>query len=67
MPPQSSVSKKNLSNEQREAGSKHLSLCYLLHVGFLLGLFYDTEDGGEMFFRNVCWLSTGYTALYHRR
>jgi hypothetical protein len=29
------------------------SLCYLLHVGFLLGLFFDPEDGGDMFLRNV--------------
>jgi hypothetical protein len=27
--------------------------CYLLHAGFLLGLFFDSEDGGDMFFRNV--------------
>jgi hypothetical protein len=24
-----------------------------LHVGFLLGLFFDPEDGGDMFLRNV--------------
>jgi hypothetical protein len=23
-------------------------------ASFLFGLFYDTEGGGEMFFRNVC-------------
>jgi hypothetical protein len=23
------------------------------HAGFLLGLFFDPEDGGDMFFRNV--------------
>jgi hypothetical protein len=27
--------------------------CYLLHAGFLFGLFFDPEDGGDMFFRNV--------------
>jgi hypothetical protein len=33
----------------------------------LLGLFFDPEDGGEMFLRNVGRLSTDYTALYPRR
>jgi hypothetical protein len=27
--------------------------CYLLHAGFLLGLFFDPEDGGDMFLQNV--------------
>jgi hypothetical protein len=26
--------------------------------GFLLGLFFDFEDGGDIFLRNVCSLST---------
>jgi hypothetical protein len=26
---------------------------YLLHAAFLLGLFFDPEDGGNMFFRNI--------------
>jgi hypothetical protein len=34
----------------------------LLHVGVLLGSFFDREDGGYMFLRNVGWLSTDYTA-----
>jgi hypothetical protein len=32
---------------------KHSSACYLLYAGFLLGLFFDPEDGGNMFLRNV--------------
>jgi hypothetical protein len=36
------------------------------HADFLLGLFFDPEDGGDMFLRNLCWLSTVYTALYPR-
>jgi hypothetical protein len=35
--------------------------------GFLLGLFFDLEDGYNMFLRNVGSLSTDYTALYPRR
>jgi hypothetical protein len=27
--------------------------CYLLHAGFLLGLFMESEGGGDMFPRNV--------------
>jgi hypothetical protein len=29
------------------------STCYLIQAGFLLPLFFDTEDGGDMFLRNV--------------
>jgi hypothetical protein len=34
---------------------------------FLLGLFFDPENGWDMFLRNVGWLSTDYTASYPRR
>jgi hypothetical protein len=27
--------------------------CYLLHAGFLLGSFFNPEDEGNMFLRNV--------------
>jgi hypothetical protein len=33
-----------------------LAACFL--AGFLLGLFFDPEDGSDMFLRNVGWLST---------
>jgi hypothetical protein len=32
---------------------KHWSACYLLHVGLLIGLFFDPENEGEIFFRKV--------------
>jgi hypothetical protein len=32
----------------------------------LFGLFFDPEDGVNMFFRNVTWLSADYTLLYLR-
>jgi hypothetical protein len=38
--------------------------CYLLHAGFLFGLFFDSEDGGIMFFWNTDWLSPDYMVLY---
>jgi hypothetical protein len=33
----------------------------------LLGSFIDPEDGGDMFLRNIGWLSTNYTALHPQR
>jgi hypothetical protein len=33
--------------------NKQGTACYLLHPRFLLGLFFDPEDGGDMFLRNV--------------
>jgi hypothetical protein len=42
--------------------------CLLISRWFLLlGLFFDHEDGSDMFLRKVGWLSTDYTALYLRR
>jgi hypothetical protein len=45
-----------------------ITLCGLLlatrfHAGFLLGLFFDAEDGGDMFLRNTGLLSMDYTVL----
>jgi hypothetical protein len=50
-----------------EPYSKKSSACHLLHAGLLLGLFFDPEDGGDMFLGNVDLLSAVYTALYPRR
>jgi hypothetical protein len=36
-------------------------------TGFFLGLYFDYEDGGDMFLWNVGWLSMDNTVLYHRR
>jgi hypothetical protein len=41
--------------------------CYLFHSGFFLGLFFGSEDGGDIFLRNVIRLSTDYIALFPRR
>jgi hypothetical protein len=42
------------------------SASYLFHADFLLCLLLDSEDGGDMVFRNVGCFSTNYTALYPR-
>jgi hypothetical protein len=36
-----------------QVASRVCCACYLLHAGFVLGLFFDPEDVGEIFFRNV--------------
>jgi hypothetical protein len=40
---------------------------YVLHIGFLLGLFLHPEDRGEMFLQNTGWLSTDYIVLYSKK
>jgi hypothetical protein len=42
------------------AGSSH----YLLHAGFLLGLFFNSEDGDDMFLQNVGLLSMDCMVCY---
>jgi hypothetical protein len=39
------------------------SSCYLLHAGFLLGLFFNSEDGGNSFPQNIGSLSIDYVVL----
>jgi hypothetical protein len=46
---------------------KDIFACYLLHAGFLLGLFFDPEDGGRMFLQNIYQLSMHYKTFYPRR
>jgi hypothetical protein len=41
-------------NSQRNVSPPSSSTaCYMLHACFLLGLFFDHEDGGDMFLRNI--------------
>jgi hypothetical protein len=53
----------------KQVGSRALqvSAAYLLHAGSLLGLFFDAEDGSEMFLRKVGWFSTDYTAFIQKK
>jgi hypothetical protein len=43
------------------------STCSLLHAGFFLDLFSDTENEGDMIPRNVSLLPTDYMAIFPRR
>jgi hypothetical protein len=43
------------------------SACYLFHAGFLLGLFFDHENGGDMFIRNIVSFSVDYMVLHPRK
>jgi hypothetical protein len=56
---------------QRFGGTYRLHLqnysCYLLHAGFLLDLLFALEDGGNMFLRKICCLSTYCTHVISQK
>jgi hypothetical protein len=39
--------------DKHKTSLKYSFSCWLLHAGFLLGLLFNPEDGGDMFLRNV--------------
>jgi hypothetical protein len=49
------LKRKDNSGERRvdERVKKNCFACCLLRAGFLLRLFFDHEDGGDIFIRNV--------------
>jgi hypothetical protein len=55
------------SVELQEPASKQVASSHLLTCWFLLNYFFDHEDGGDIFLRNVGCNSTDYTASYPRR
>jgi hypothetical protein len=56
-----------IASEQYYLVGYNAFLASCSHPCFLLGLFFDPEDGGEKYFRNVGLLSADYTALYLRK
>jgi hypothetical protein len=51
MPPLSSGSISQSRNQQESGSFSEVLLAIYFHSGFLLGLFFDREDGGHMFLR----------------
>jgi hypothetical protein len=49
--------KQETSKKQVESKASQSFAHYLLYAGFLPGLFFDPEDGNDMFLRNTGWLS----------
>jgi hypothetical protein len=47
--------------------TKLLLATYLLQSGFLFGLFIDSEDGENMFLRNLCWWHLNSVASVRKR
>jgi hypothetical protein len=43
-------SSESMNKPSKKPGSR---ACYLLHADFLLGLFLDPQDGGNMFLQNI--------------
>jgi hypothetical protein len=43
--------------------SRLISMKVLLVTSFLLAIFYDPEDGSDVFARNVVWIQRFYAAL----
>jgi hypothetical protein len=46
-----------------DGSEEHTASVFCFYADFLLGLVFDNEDEGDMFVRNVSWLSTDYMAF----
>jgi hypothetical protein len=51
-----------MKQRRRVPSSVLSSACYLLRTGFLLGVFFDSEDEDYISLRNVCRFPADYTA-----
>jgi hypothetical protein len=49
----------------RRFGGALIATCLVLVFAWLI--FLDPEDGGDVFLRNVGWISADYAVLYPRR
>jgi hypothetical protein len=49
----------------KEVGRRVHASC--LRDGKLVGLFFDPEDGGDIFLRNMCWFSVDLTPLWEQQ
>jgi hypothetical protein len=58
---------KQLASKSKETSIKQVAQKVLLHAGFFFGLYSDPEDGGNMFLRNICWLSVDCMVLNPRK
>jgi hypothetical protein len=63
-PPSSGL---RISQARNQLESRRQADRTCFHASFLLGLFIDPEDGGDMFPQNVSCLAMDYTALHPRR
>jgi hypothetical protein len=57
---------RSLSGTRRLHLQSSSTLC-LFHAGLLLGLLFNAEDGGDMFLRNIGWLSTNYNGIISQK
>jgi hypothetical protein len=44
----------------------HVIACCLLHASFLLGLFFNPEDGDDMFFWSISWLIGLHSIIFQK-
>jgi hypothetical protein len=55
------------SSGSKNKGSKKPECLFLLHALSFLIFFFDFEDGGSMFLRNIVWLSGLHGIIFQKR